>query len=442
MTQLTDLMRRVPHSPTLWVNDLVKEKRSNGESIYHMGFGESPFPVPERLNTALAQAAHRKDYLPADGLKDLISAVKDYYTPLLGKDIIEKYDVMIAPGSKLILYALQMAVEGDLVMPTPSWVSYAPQAYMLDTNVIKVPAKLDDDGYHLDAMDLRAAIKQARADGLNPSKLILNSPNNPTGLCIPEGEMPAIAKVCREEDILIISDEIYGLVSFDGDYTSIARYAPEQTVVSTGLSKHLSLGGWRLGIGLIPKNITGLYDMLCRISSETWSCVPAPIQVAAIEAFQQHEDIEQHIRYCTAIHGQMNRYISERLKDMGITCPMAQGAFYNYPDFEAFRDVLAARGITTSVALHKTLLEKYNLATLPGEAFGDDPGHLTLRLSGCDYDGDLALKAYRDGAKLDNSFVESYAPGIVAAVNQFKQFLADIRQPLETGQEKGIATAL
>ena len=298
MIELSEAVESIPLSPTLWANELVWAKRASGETVYHMGFGESPFPVPERLQKALGAAAGRKEYIQSAGLPELLKAVREYYRPFLG-DYVDACDVIVAPGSKLILYALQVAIKGDLLMPVPSWVSYEPQAKLIGTAVVKVPTTLDDAGYHLSPEDLKNAIHKAREEGKNPTKIILNYPNNPTGLTIPEEELPGIAKVCQDEGVLIISDEIYGRVSFDRDYSSIAPHAPENTAVTTGLSKHLSLGGWRLGVGFIPKGVEGLQGALCRFISETWSCVPAPVQVAAIEAYKGYEDIEKHIDDCS-----------------------------------------------------------------------------------------------------------------------------------------------
>jgi len=426
MIKISQSIQNLPHSPTLWANDLVHEKRAQGETVYHMGFGESPFPVPKRLKKALAAAAYRCEYLPAQGLKELIEVVRDYYRPLLGDHFIDHSDIVIAPGTKMILFAMQMAVEGDLLMPVPSWVSYEPQAKMLHTDAIKIPTTLDDEGYHIDAQQLRDVITQARAAGKNPTKIIINSPNNPTGLNIPEDELEAIAQVCRDESILIISDEIYGLVSSGDAYSSISKFAPDITVVSTGISKHLSLGGWRLGIGFIPKGVEDLYPAMRHIISETWSCLSAPIQQACVEAYKGHKDIENHAQACTAIHSHMNKTISQGLKDLGIDCPMNQGAFYNYPNFKPFKEELAAKGIHTSKDLHEHLLNNYNLATLAGVGFGADADVLTLRLSGCDYNGTAALKAYQAGKTLDAAFVKRYAPNLLCALEVFGAFIEEI----------------
>ncbi len=424
MIELTKTISDIPHSPTLWANDLVHAKRANNKIVYHMGFGESPFPVPERLKRALASAAHRKEYLTVDGLDELTNAVREYYRPIYGDDYINETDIIVAPGSKLILYALQMAIEGDLLMPVPSWVSYDPQAKMLHTDVIKVPTILDDKWYHIDHEILRKTINNARAAGKNPRKIIINAPSNPTGLVIPSDELIQIAKICQEEGILIISDEIYGFVSFDGKYRSCAPYAPNITAVTTGLSKHLSLGGWRIGIGFIPKGVEGLQCAMRCIISETWSCVSTPVQQACVEAYKGHKDIEDHIQECTDIHALMNIAISKALQSHKIIAPMTQGAFYNYPNFEPFRKNFAANNIHTSQDIHEILLNEYNLATLPGKAFGAQDDVLTLRLSGCDYDGSMALAAYQNGEVLNHKFIEKHAPRILKAIDILGEFVS------------------
>ncbi len=386
MIKLADNIENVPQSPTLWANDLVHEKRNNNETVYHMGFGESPFPAPKRLQEALASEVHRTEYQKVGGMQELTEVVKDYYRDIHGSDYVDSCDVVIAPGSKLILYALQMAIDGDLLMPVPSWVSYAPQAEMLRTEVIKVPTILNDDGYIIDPEIFKQTIIEARMRGKNPTKIIINAPNNPTGLTIPTDNLKDIVHVCEEENIFIISDEIYGIVSFDGQYRSCAPMAKHITAVTTGLSKHLSLGGWRVGVGFIPKAATGLHQAMRNIASETWSCTPSPIQKACVEAYKRHQDIEDHIKACTEIHKLMNQTIAQGLQNHGIIAPMVQGAFYNYPDFSPFREDFASNNIKTSQDIHELLLNEYNLATLPGHAFGAARDVLTLRLSGCDYD--------------------------------------------------------
>jgi aspartate/methionine/tyrosine aminotransferase len=135
MVTLSSIASQFELSPTLAANELAQMRRVKGLPVLHMGFGESPFPVPPRLEKALAEAAGLKQYLPTAGLEALRTAAIAYYADKTGLDPAA-FDVIIAPGSKLVLYGLQMAVEGDLLLPVPSWVSYEPQARMLGTEVI------------------------------------------------------------------------------------------------------------------------------------------------------------------------------------------------------------------------------------------------------------------------------------------------------------------
>lgn len=409
-------------SPTLAANEQAAILRAAGKKVIHMGFGQSPFPVPQRLQKALKDNVIQKSYLATAGLEELREVTLDYYQRLAGYDPND-YDVLIAPGSKLILYALQMAIAGDLLMPVPAWVSYEPQSAMLGRKVSKVYARFVENGYVLTPQDMKDALKAARDNGQDPRKIILNYPSNPTGLSITHKNLEEIADICREEGIFIISDEIYGQVTYDAEYRSIASVAPDITAITTGLSKHLSLGGWRVGVGLIPKQVKGLFPLLNNIASETWSSVAAPIQYAAIEAFKGHADIEDHIKACTDIHYHLNQYVANSLRDLGLYVPPPQAAFYNYPDFAPFKAQLNAKGVYTSQDLTDRLLSDVGVLTLPGIAFGADPETLTLRVSANDYDGEAALEAYLSGQNLDMRFIEKYAPHIYEAPSRYKTFL-------------------
>lgn len=439
MVALSPMQSGLVLSPTLEANERVSARRANGEPVLHMGFGQAPFPAPARLRQALGEAAGRVSYLPVAGLPELRAAVLDYYAAHCGIDPAA-FDVIIGPGSKLILFALQMAVDGDLLLPVPSWVSYGPQATMLGHQVIPVPTRLDDAGYHIDAADLERVIAEARKVGHDPRKLIVNTPNNPTGLVIPDAEQAAIAAVCEAEDVLVVADEIYGLLTFDAPYRSMARFAPERVAVTGGLSKHLSLGGWRLGIGLIPKAVPGLHEALCRIASETWSSVAAPVQAASIEAYRGHADIEAEIAAGRQLHAAVNRVVAQGLRAAGIDCPMPQGGFYTWPDFGAHRAALGLAGIRTSEDLARSLLDGYGLVALPGTGFAESPLSLRLRLSGCDYDGAAAL-VWLAGRKpetaIDRHAIAAFAPRVLEAVDAFARFMADIGA--DSGGEPGAA---
>ncbi|MCG8425287.1 MAG: pyridoxal phosphate-dependent aminotransferase [Proteobacteria bacterium] len=377
-------------SATLDVNQQVVAARQAGQDVLHLGFGQSPFPVHETIQRSLGQHADKNMYLPSAGLAPLRSAALDYFSARLGF-AADGYTCMVGSGSKELIFAVQLAVAGDLLMPVPSWVSYAPQVIMTDDRVIKVPTA---DSRHIAAEQLDRTIAAARREGKHPTKLILNYPNNPTGLSLDTTALEEIAAVCRTHGLVVISDEIYGLVDFRGNHRSIAAFYPENTVITTGLSKHLSLGGYRIGFAMVPTAQPALFDALLCIASEIWSAVSAPAQYAAVSACSGHRELEQYIASCTAIHQLITAYVRDRLSSFGVAYPALHGAFYLYPDFAPFREALAERGVTTSDQLAADLLTTARVATLPGTAFGDEPETLTLRLATCDFNGQSALAYY------------------------------------------------
>ena len=402
-------------SPTLLINERVAAMRAQGRTIRHFGFGEAPFPAPPRLVEALREHAGAKGYLPVAGLPALREAALEHQCRHAGLDA-EAFDVVVGPGSKLLLYAAQMAVPGPIMLPVPSWVSYAPQAAMLGHKVVHVPATLSDDGYHLEPEAVEAAFRRAAGQGERPTKLLVNVPNNPAGLNITDENLRAIAHWCRDNAVALISDEIYGRVSYDGRYRSPARHHPEGTIVTTGLSKHLSVGGWRLGVMLVPKAMDGLFGRVCDIASETWSCVAAPVQHAAVEAYRGHPDVEAFVRDGCAIHGAVNGYVATRLREAGIDCPVPGGGFYTYPDFAS----RLGHAFASALDLARALLDEEGIAVLPGTAFGEAEGSLRLRLAACDYDGGRALAMWRDGT----NDPARLAPNIEAGLDGFTRFAA------------------
>jgi len=321
----------------------------------------------------------------------------------------------------MCLYLILMAIKGDLMLPDPSWVSYAPQAAMLHQKHFMCPATLDDDGYHINPDDLAKAIDDARANGGNPTKIILNYPNNPTGLNMPRNEMEAIARVCQEKGVFIVSDEIYGFTGYDGAYHSFAEFTPDNVMVTTGLSKHLALGGWRVGIAMIPKAIPGLTRAYVALQSETSSCLASPISQAALYSFLGDPEIETHIRNCTKIHQHLTTWCCHEMRKAGAICHMPHGGFYLYPDFTPHAKILQEKvGIDSAQDLADFMSEEYFVITLPAQCFMSNPNRLAFRFACNDYKGKDALEALVDGEELDDEFIETYTPNLVQAVRSFQ----------------------
>jgi len=288
-----------------------------------------------------------------------------------------------------------------------------------------------EDSYRLTPQALEEALRRHAPDQEKQKILVLNYPCNPTGHSFSAGQLKELAKVARENNVVILSDEIYALVSFRGqEHHSIAEFYPEGTIVTTGLSKDRSLGGFRVGVMLLPEGEQKLLSALLSLGSETWSCVSAPIQYAALEAYTTDPEMVGYIRDCAAIHELVTKYVHRRVREMGVRCPSPHGAFYLFPDWNEYGNRLRGRGVATSKDLAEELLKRWRVASLPGSAFGMPPDNLCIRIATVDYDGEAALKRFtedRAGAEGDpEGFVASAAPRVAAACDQLERFTASI----------------
>jgi aspartate/methionine/tyrosine aminotransferase len=423
-------------SSTLYINETVQGLWQKGKQVLHMGFGESRFDVHPRLQEALFQHANKKSYLPAQGVGELREVIANYYTQKLSSPFSAS-QVIVGPGSKALIYGLQLVLDADVFLPSPSWVSYAPQAQLLNRTYHYVPSNVANN-YQLSIEKLNEQVERSTK---SCKLLIINSPNNPTGDVLDEAFIKELADYCRERQILVISDEIYFEVCHgDIPHVSISRFYPEGTFVLGGLSKHLSIGGWRLGVAVLPENKLGktVMQLMNVVASEIWSSVCAPVQYAAIEAYSLHQDIETYVADCTKIHGIRSRFIEQKLVSLGIHCTASKGAFYLMPNFDKWRDQLAKQNVHSSFDLAKHLLEKHQLASLPGSDFGLADSTLSLRLStsylDMEKDGD-AKKIYKTYKRYsstqerlaDNQLMsQDLHPSTHATIDRFETFLSSI----------------
>ena len=402
----------VKESATLAINQRARALRQAGRLICHLGFGESPFPVPPSMVEALQEHAGEKAYLPGEGLP----ALREAGAAFLRRQghALQAANLLVGPGSKELLFDLLAILAGPVLVPVPAWVSYAPQAALLGKPFVPL-ATSRDRGYRLSPETLT----QACAAHPGPKTLILNSPGNPTGTIYSLEDLRGLAEVCEREGVIVLSDEIYGLVTFaGGPAPSMATVLPSQTIITTGLSKAFAAGGWRLGLAAVPDALGALMAPLRAMISETFSAVSAPIQYGALPAFTYGPEIAAFVETTTAIHGAAGTFLYERFQALGLLCPRPEGAFYLFPDFEPHREALAARGITTGTALAEALLRDAGVATLPGEDFGMAAESLTLRVASVDYDGAEALERFGQGAASDALF-----PRLQAGADAIEAFL-------------------
>ena len=258
--------------------------------------------------------------------------------------------------------------------------------------------------------------------------VILNYPSNPTGATYTLERLKEIAEVARKYRLVLISDEIYGQIHHQGKHVSVARFYPEGTIVSSGLSKWCGAGGWRLGTFSFPENLDWLLDAMAIVASETFTATSAPIQFASITAFNGSEKIEGYLRASRRILKAIARQLTEKLDRMDVSYPRPEGAFYLFPDFERYREKLNRRGIYTSVEFCDRLLEETGVAMLPGSDFGRQPEELTARMAYVDFNGEKALQAAlaMGDTPPDDAFVLTHCSRLLRAFDRLGNWLNDL----------------
>jgi aspartate aminotransferase len=408
-------------SATVAINERCDALRQAGKVVFKLGLGQSPFPVPRPVIEELQANAYQRAYLPVKGLPALREAVADYHRRTLGIPAAAE-QVLIGPGSKELMFLLQLVYYGDLVIPTPAWVSYAPQAHIIGRQVMWIATR-PSNGWRLAPDQLE---KLCRKDPRRPRIVVLNYPSNPTGGTYSVDELQALAQVASAHRVVLLSDEIYSELHHKGQHVSIARFYPEGTIVSSGLSKWCGAGGWRLGTFAFPEGMEWLRDAMAAVASETFTSTSSPIQYAAVRAFQGGMRLERYLWYSRRILAALAEWIVTQLESAGVAVERPAGAFYLFPDFGPLRETLTQRGITTSAELCERLLDETGVAILPGSDFGRPPEELTARLAYVDFDGARALAAAevlpRD-QPLEHEFLETQCGSVLQATTRIVDWL-------------------
>ncbi|MEU9377090.1 pyridoxal phosphate-dependent aminotransferase [Streptomyces sp. NPDC048255] len=381
----------VTMSATLAADEAIARRRLAGQRVISMASGEIGLPVLPVLKAKLAEAAGHNAYGPVAGSLALRTAAAGYWQRRGLSTFPDQ--VVCGPGSKPLLFALLLAVGGDVIVPSPSWVSYAAQAKLIGARPVAVPI-LPGQGGVPDPDLLREAVTAARAAGYDPRSVIVTTPDNPTGTIAAPDTVRRLGEAARELDLVIISDEIYCDLVFDPAATpamSPAFFAPERTVVTTGLTKNLALGGWRTGVARLPDNEAGsaLHARLTGIASQIWSSPAAPVQAAAAYAFSEPPEVVEHIAAGRRLHKTVADAMAERFAAAGALLAPVTATCYLYPDFEPLRDHLVqTHGVSTGAELAQLLVERYGVGLLPASAFGEPAHSLRLRAATSQLYGD------------------------------------------------------
>ena len=402
---------KLKESSTLVINEKSMELISKGKKVYQFGFGQSPFPVPEKIVEALKDNAHRKEYLPIQGLPELREQISKYLLKKTGNDY-PKENILITPGSKEAMLLIHIAFNGEIIIPAPGWVSYEPQAEIGSNKVHWLETSRSNNWFPT-ANELEKKIKS-----INRNKnliLILNSPNNPSGAVC--NNLEELAKVAKKYKVLVLSDEIYTDLTFADDYNSISKYYPELTFITGGLSKWCGAGGWRLGFLAVPKKLSEFLKSLKSLASESYSTVNTPTQYASVIAYAN--DHAQYKLKVKAILKSIGNYVYNTLKSNKVLINPPQGAFYLMPEFKNKR-------YKSSSQLCEAILRDTGVAMLPGSDFGFKPKRMLTRLSYTDFDGPEFFKNVTNCSMIDDEMIKKYAPNVVEGVKKLSNWAKNL----------------
>lgn len=363
VVDLANRVKALTPSTTLAITAKAKELKEQGEDVIGLGAGEPDFNTPQYILDAASQSmneGHTK-YTPSAGL------------PALKKAIIKKFEadqgltyklneIIVGNGAKHVLYTLFQVLlnDGDeVIIPTPYWVSY-PEQVKLAGGVPVYIEGLEQNQFKVTPEQLKSAITK------NTKAVIINSPSNPTGVLYTAEELYELGKVCLEENILIVSDEIYEkLVYGENKHVSIAQLSPElkdQTIVINGVSKSHSMTGWRIGYAAGNKVII---EAMTNLASHSTSNPTTTAQYAAIAAYNGSQQPVEDMRQ--AFEKRLSIIFDKLVAIPGVTCVKPQGAFYLYPNVRKAAELTGYQNVDAFV---EALLVDAKVAVIPGSGFG------------------------------------------------------------------------
>lgn len=364
------LARSIGESPTLKLNEEARLLREKGEPVIHLGVGEpkNKVPIAAILNSAARLTTGDIKYTPADGIPSLKKAIVHYTD--------ENYDRAVAPeniivceGAKHALFNILFTLvnhQDEVILLAPYWVSYPEMVKMVyGVPVIVTP---EDGSFHPRIEDIERAISSYT------KAIVVNSPNNPSGLVYSEEFISQIVTLCEERGIYCIMDDIYHKLVFDGKRpTSAYKYAAadlesSKVIVVNGISKLYGMTGFRIGWVIAPRKII---EVMLNVQSQTISCPPIVSQAAAEGALTGVQSVVENLRL--TIENNRNVMHQELSSFNGVRAVRPEGTFYSLPDFRAYSK--------NSLELATLLLRKALVVTVPGSAFGME-GHLRLSYAG------------------------------------------------------------
>ena len=396
--------------------------------FYGFAFGQSPFPVPKLVQEALIKNADKGAYAAVPGIPELRNAISKYNKHYFGMDI-DPERIYVGPGTKELIFNLLEILHGTVILPTPAWLGYLPQIRFLKKNYHMLPTRANKKFSPNDLRKLALRLQDRQ------KILILNNPHNPTGLLYDRLELEEITDVCREQNITVISDEIYAQTTYDfSKFVSMGKIYPEGTFVTNGLSKSHAAGGYRLGYVIFPQHATDLKGQFKKILATEYTAVSTPIQHAAVAGFEISKEIDEYFDVTRSIHQIMGEYTYHILSAIdGVKTTKPNATFYLLADFNAFATDLQKANIMTSQKLSESLiLHPYHTAIVGGDSLVLERTDFSARIAYVDYNGSEVYQNYLENKPKTSSekveFVKNNAPKVVAGLEMINKFFENLKK--------------
>jgi len=396
--------------------------------FYGFAFGQSPFPVPKLIQDTLVKNVDKGAYAAVPGIPELRSAISKYNKHYFGMDVAPER-IYVGPGTKELIFNLLEILHGTVILPTPAWLGYLPQIRFLKKNYHMLPTRANKKISPNDLRKLALRLQDRQ------KILILNNPHNPTGLLYDRLELEEIADVCREQNIAVISDEIYALTTYDfSKFVSMGKIYPEGTFVTNGLSKSHAAGGYRLGYVIFPQHAIDLRRQFKKILATEYTAVSTPIQHAAVAGFEISKEMDEYFDVTRSIHQIMGDYAYHALTAIdGVKATKPDATFYLLADFNAFAPYLQKAKINTSQKLSESLIiHPYHTAIVGGDSLVLERTDFSARIAYVDYDGAKVYQKYLENKPKSHSekleFVKNYAPKVVAGIDMISDFFTNLRK--------------
>jgi aspartate aminotransferase len=365
--RIAERMSRLGTESAFEVLAHARRLEAEGRSIIHLEIGEPDFATPQNIIDAAVRALNdgATHYTPASGIPQVREATARYITKRTGVPTATE-NIVLTPGSKnILLFALLILVEeGDeVIVPDPGYPIYRSLVDFIGGKAVSIPVR-QENSFRIDPAELRSLVTD------RTRVLIVNSPANPTGGVLTQDDCEQVAKIAMEHDLVVISDEIYNRLVYDGSHVSLYTIdgMAERTILLDGLSKAWAMCGWRLGFGAMPVEIARRMDTLMINSS---SCAAAFTQWAAVEAFESPESDAAVTTMVAEFHKRRDILIEALSRMPGVRCHSPEGAFYVFPD-------ITETGWDDR-ELANALLDEVGVAVLRGSSFGPHgAGHIRL----------------------------------------------------------------